>query len=135
MSKSDTQSTSSWVPNKRHPTGVPKPESMAFTGGLVMRFRMADYFTNRPGRAVLNSQWADLHTWLRLLGFDDDLFDHGAQQHGYSCGVVAARVATWLRNAGDNLMTYDTRGAVSFEVLEQAHMALSANDVELGHPW
>ena len=116
------------------PPGLPEPESMAFTGGLVMRFRLTDYFTNCPGRAVLNSQWADLHTWLRLLGFHDVFFDHGAQQYGYSCGVVAARVATWLRNAGDNFMTYDTRGAVSFEVLEQANMVLSANDFELDHP-
>ena len=32
-------------------------------------------------------------------------------------------------------MTYDTRGAVSFQVLEQAIMVLSANNVELDHPW
>ena len=37
------------------PPGLPEPESMAFTGGLVMRFRLTDYWTNPPGRAVLNS--------------------------------------------------------------------------------
>ena len=32
-------------------------------------------------------------------------------------------------------MTYDTRGAVSLEVLKQGNMVLSANDVDLDHPW
>ena len=32
-------------------------------------------------------------------------------------------------------MTYDTREAVSFEVLEQGNVVLSANDVEPYHPW
>ena len=70
-----------------------------------------------------------------MLGFDDVFFDHGARKYGCSCGVVAARLATWLRNAGDNFMTYDTRGAVSFEVLVQANTVQSANDAELDHPW
>ena len=84
-----------------------------------MNFRLTDYWTSSPGIAVLDSQWHDFQAWLQALGFTV-LRDHGAAQKGCSCGLVAARVATWLKGANRDFMTHPTPQATSWEVIAEA---------------
>ena len=61
------------------------------------------------------------------LGFTVRL-DHSAKQIGSSCGIVAARVVTWLRESGDSFMDHDTHDmATIWDHIPPANTAL-AND-------
>ena len=94
-----------------------------------MTIRLTDYFvriTNQGNITELKDQWAKFSTWLRQLGFTVKL-DHSAKQIGASCGIVAARVVTWLRESGDSFMDHDTHMATIWNHIPQANAAL-AND-------
>ena len=97
---------------------------------LIMTIRLTDYFvriTNQGNIAELKDQWAKFSTWLRQLGFTVKL-DHSAKQIGASCGIVAARVVTWLRESGDSFMDHDTHLATAWDHIYPANTAL-ANDI------
>ena len=73
---------------------------------LIMKMRITDYFFG--SESLL---WADTEAWASNIGFAVAR-DHGAQQIGVSCGIVAAKVAIELKNAGVaglDYMTVDTR--------------------------
>jgi hypothetical protein len=96
--------------------------------GLKMRMRVTDYLAN----AWSSRQWEQLTTWAESLGFTV-VRDHGAVQIGVSCGIVAARVATWLHNGfGDepvgDFMSVVTTGAVAPEILKEANRCLAHMD-------
>ena len=82
---------------------------------LILRMRLVDYLN-----ANLNSAlWASLESWAQGIGFD--VFrDHSASQIGVACGIVAARVVTWLKESR-NFMEHDTSAAVSSDVLRIAN--------------
>jgi len=113
-------------------SGMHNNPDMTFTEGLKTKFRLTDYWTSSVGTPTHN--WALERDWLRSLGFETH-FDHGAKQVGLSCGVVASRVATWLRDTDADFMELDTTGAVSMDVLGEANTVLRANDVPLPEPW
>jgi len=50
--------------------------------------------------------------------------DHNAKQHGSTCGLVAARVTTWLHDSGSDFMTATTTEAVNWPVIEEANTAI-----------
>ena len=96
---------------------------------LIMTIRLTDYFvriTDQGNIAELKDQWTTFSKWLLQLGFTVRL-DHSAKQIGASCGIVAARVVTWLRGSGDSFMDHDTHMATIWNHIPQANAAL-AND-------
>jgi hypothetical protein len=102
---------------------------------LIMNIKLTDYYvraTDQGNVAMLKDQWATFSIWLRHLGFTVKL-DHSAKQIGSSCGIVAARVATWLRESGDSFMDHDTHSAVLWTHIHPANTAL-ANDINCKTP-
>jgi len=89
------------------------------TKHLRMRLRITDYFYNTANRAT----WKRLETWATSLGFEV-VRDHGAAQIGASCGIVAARVLTWLKSGQEDFMIQDTTSAASPAVLRQGNEVL-----------
>jgi len=90
-----------------------------------MKFRLTDYWTEE-GVPKLNAKWFALRSWLEAIGFVVAM-DHGATQMSSSCGRVAARVATWLKQSGEDFMTKDTRSAVDWSVMKEANQAMFAS--------
>ena len=84
-----------------------------------MRLRITDYFYSSANHAT----WERLETWATSLGFEV-VRDHGAAQIGASCGIVAARVLTWLKSDQDDLMLQETTSAASPTVLRQGNEVL-----------
>ena len=94
---------------------VPLPTPTTDARALKLRMRLVDYLDANE----YSTLWASLESWAQDIGFD--VFrDHSASQIGVSCGIVAARVVTWLK-ASQNFMEEDTTGAVSSEVLRTAN--------------
>lgn len=93
------------------------------TSNLVLRLRLTDYFRGTS----YSGTWDPLVKWLQSLNFEV-VRDYGAKQIGSSCGIVAAKVSSWLKQskpeANSDFMHLDTRGAVSPEVLRHANSIL-----------
>ena len=110
-------------PNSPSPSGVAAAQRIS-TQGLVMNLRLVDYWVLPTGQAVLENQWAVFTNWLRVLGFTVNR-DHSAQQMGASCGHVAARVATWLRESGDGFMHLPTNTARDWDHIISANKGMA----------
>ena len=120
-----------WTP----PTGYAAEPSYTIPPRLIMTIRLTDYFvrvTDQGNIAELKEQWATFSHWLRQLGFTVKL-DHSAKQIGASCGIVAARVVTWLRESGESFMDHDTHMATQWNHIHPANTAL-ANDINCKTP-
>ena len=93
------------------------------TSTLVLRLRLTDYFRGTSHGGT----WDPLVKWLQSLNFEV-VRDYGATVIGSSCGIVAARVSSWLKQskpeANSDFMRLDTRGAVSRDVLRHANSIL-----------
>ena len=88
-----------------------------------MRLRLTDYFAPTS----YGGTWDPFVQWLKSLNFDV-VRDHGAAQIGVSCGIVAARISSWLKESepedNSNFMLLDTKKAVSRKVLRHANSIL-----------
>ena len=93
------------------------------TSNLVLRLRLTDYFSGTS----YGGTWEPLLKWLQSLNFEV-VRDYGASQIGSSCGIVAAKVSSWLKEskpeANSNFMRLNTREAVSPNVLRHANSIL-----------
>ena len=73
-----------------------------------------------PGVAVLGPKWDELQTWLQSMGFKV-VRDHSTYQYGSTCGIVAARVSSLLKDSHDEFMSANTVSAVDWDVIEEAN--------------
>jgi hypothetical protein len=93
------------------------------TSNLVLRLRLTDYFRGTSSGGT----WEPLLKWLHSLNFEI-VRDYGASQIGNSCGIVAAKVSSWLKEskpeANSNFMHLNTWNAVSRNVLRHANSIL-----------
>ena len=89
-----------------------------------MRLRITDYFYSSANHAT----WERLETWATSLGFEV-VRDHGSAQIGVSCGIVAARVLTWLKYGQEDFMIQDTTSAASPAVLRQGNEVLCSTAI------
>ena len=93
------------------------------TSSLRLRLRLTDYH----GPTSTGGTWNPFVKWLKSLNFEV-VRDHGAEQIGSSCGIVAARISSWLKESkpenNSNFMRLDTKKAVSREVLRHANSIL-----------
>ncbi len=106
-------------PGYNIPSGVRLTrERTTDTSSLTMRMRLVDYLESNRNSAL----WASLESWARGFGFEVRR-DHSATQIGAACGIVAARVVTWLK-ASENFMEHDTSGAVSSDIIRTANTEL-----------
>jgi hypothetical protein len=84
-----------------------------------LRLRLTDYH----GPTSPGGTWNPFVKWLKSLNFEV-VRDHGAEQIGSSCGIVAARTSSWLKESkpedNSNFMRLDTKKAVSRDVIPRS---------------
>ena len=103
------------------------------TSRLRMRMRLTDYLSG----SRQNAHWKNLETWARSFGFEV-MRDHAATQIGSSCGIVACRVATWLKRGKSgtgsppDFMTLETTEAVSPDFIYDSNCIMFKHAESLG---
>jgi len=101
--------------------------------GVSMTMRVVDFWSDG------NLRHGDFISWAEELGFtvNTDFSTPQTKQIGVSCGMVACRVATWLRHGtleqnGDfDFMTIDVSEAVEEEVIRASNSKIAEKGVSM----
>ena len=99
---------------------APRESTWSLPDGVTIRFDLFDYYNNTR----LSKNWEVIKRWLESHGADVHLhFSTGRNQIGSSCGIVAARILTWVLQDGGAFRS-TLSDAVTRGVLKGANTAL-----------